>query len=104
MTTPHPMEIELKLALPPQQAAAFEKRMAWRRSAPVQQDLVTRYFDTPDFALSALGVALRVRREGRRWLQTLKTEGEQQGGKSRRVEFELPVSRGVPARNRFPPE
>ena len=46
------MEIELKLALPPQQAAAFVKRMARRRSAPVEQDLVTRYFDTPDFALS----------------------------------------------------
>lgn len=98
------MEIELKLALPPQQAAAFVKRMARRRSVPVQQDLVTRYFDTPDFALSAQGVALRVRRVGRRWLQTLKTEGERQGGLSRRVEFEMPVSRGVPDWSRFPPE
>src|SRR5512143_1197468 len=94
MTTPPPMEIELKLALPPQQAAAFLKRMARRRtlkgtsSEPVQQDLVTRYFDTPDFALSAQGVALRVRRAGRRWLQTLKTEGERQGGLSRRIELE----------------
>jgi len=98
------MEIELKLALPPQQAAAFVKRMARRRSVPVQQDLVTRYFDTPDFALSAQGVALRVRRVGRRWLQTLKTEGERQGGLSRRVEFEMPVGRGVPDWSRFPPE
>lgn len=103
------MEIELKLALPPQQAGAFLKRMARRRSVPLQQDLVTRYFDTPDFALSAQGVALRVRRTlkgtslGRRWLQTLKTEGERQGGLSRRVEFEMPVSRGVPDWNRFPP-
>lgn len=98
------MEIELKLALPPQQAAAFVKRMARRRSVPLQQDLVTRYFDTPDFALSAQGVALRVRRVGRRWLQTLKTEGERQGGLSRRVEFEMPVGRGVPDWSRFPPE
>ena len=52
--------------------------MARRRSAPVRQELITRYFDTPDFALSAQGVALRVRRVGRRWLQTLKTEGERQ--------------------------
>src|SRR5512135_1113473 len=110
MTTPPPMEIELKLALPPQQAAAFLKRMARRRtlkgtsSEPVQQDLVTRYFDTPDFSLSAQGVALRVRRAGRRWLQTLKTEGERQGGLSRRVEFEMPVRRGVPDWGRFPPE
>lgn len=98
------MEIELKLALPPQQAAAFVKRMVRRRGTPVQQDLVTRYFDTPDFALSAQGVALRVRRVGRRWLQTLKTEGERQGGLSRRVEFEMPVGRGVPDWSRFPPE
>ena len=104
------MEIELKLTLPLQQAAAFLKRMARRRSVPVQQDLVTRYFDTPDFALSAQGVALRVRRTlkgtrvGRRWLQTLKTEGERQGGLSRRVEFEMPVRRGEPDWSRFPPE
>ncbi|MHB1186508.1 CYTH and CHAD domain-containing protein [Thiobacillus sp.] len=104
MTTTHPVEIELKLALPPQQATAFLKRMARRRSAPVQQELVTRYFDTPDFALSAQGVALRVRRVGRRWLQTLKTEGERQGGLSRRVEFEMPVTRGTPDWSRFPPE
>ncbi|HEY9147138.1 MAG TPA: CHAD domain-containing protein [Thiobacillus sp.] len=104
MTTPPPMEIELKLALPPQQAAAFLKRMARRRSVPAQLTLLTRYFDTPDFALSAQGVALRVRRVGRRWLQTLKTEGERQGGLSRRVEFEMPVRRGVPDWNRFPPE
>lgn len=104
MTTTHSQEIELKLALPPEQAAAFLKRMARRRSEPVQQDLVTRYFDTPDFALSAQGVALRVRRVGRRWLQTLKTEGERQGGLSRRAEYEMPVAGGAPDWTRFPPE
>ncbi len=104
MTTSPPQEIELKLALPPAQADAFLKRMARRRSAPVRQQLVTLYFDTPDFALSAAGVALRVRRAGRRWLQTLKTEGERQGGLSRRAEFEMPVAGGVPDWSRFPPE
>ena len=103
MTTLPPQEIELKLALPPQQAEAFLRRMARRRSEPVRQDLVTRYFDTPDFSLSALGLALRVRRVGRRWLQTLKTEGERQGGLSRRAEFEMPVGRGTPDWRRFPP-
>ncbi len=99
-----PLEIELKLALPPVQAAAFVRRMARRRSAPQEQDLVTLYFDTPDFALSAAGVALRVRRSGRRWVQTLKTEGERAGGLSRRVEFEVPVKRGALDWLRFPPE
>src|SRR5574340_88525 len=104
MTTSHPQEIELKLALPPGQAEAFMKRMARRRSTPLRQDLVTRYFDTPTFELSAQGVALRVRRAGRRWLQTLKTEGVRQGGLSVRAEFETPVSGGVLDWARFPPE
>jgi triphosphatase len=102
MTTPHPVEIELKLALPPQQAGKFLKLMARRRSVPVQQNLVTRYFDTPDFALSAQGVALRVRRVGRRWVQTLKTEGERRGGLSQRAEYEIGVTRGTPDWARFP--
>lgn len=103
MTTPQ--EIELKLALPPAQAAAFVKRMARRRTLkPVEQDLVTIYFDTPDFALAAAGVALRVRRAGRRWLQTLKTEGERQGGLSRRAEYEMAVRAGAPDWSRFPAE
>lgn len=104
MTTPLPLEVELKLALPPQQAGAFLKRMARRRAVPLTQDLVTRYFDTPDFSLSAQGVALRVRRVGRRWLQTLKTEGERTGGLSRRAEFEMPVGSGTPDWRLFPPE
>jgi inorganic triphosphatase YgiF len=78
--------------------------MARRRCEPVRQVLVTRYFDTPDFALSAAGVALRVRRVGRRWLQTLKTEGERRGGLSQRAEYEMPVPRGTPDWDRFPAE
>ncbi|NDP47747.1 MAG: CYTH domain-containing protein [Sulfuriferula multivorans] len=104
MTVSNSVEIELKLALPPQQAEAFLKRMARRRSSPVQQDLITRYFDTPDFALSAQGVALRVRRAGRRWLQMLKTEGERRGGLSQRAEYEMAITRGTPDWKRFPAE
>jgi triphosphatase len=98
------MEIELKLALPSSQVAAFLQLMARRRGAPTQQLLVTRYYDTPDFALNALGVALRIRRVGRRWLQTIKTEGERRGGLSQRAEFEMPVTRGRPDWSRFPAE
>src|SRR4030065_2274012 len=104
MTASDSVEIELKLALPPQQAEAFLKRMARCRSTPVRQVLVTRYFDTPDFSLSAQGVALRVRRIGRRWLQTLKTEGERRGGEARRAEYEMAVTRGSPDWTRFPAE
>ncbi|WP_018077425.1 CYTH and CHAD domain-containing protein [Thiobacillus denitrificans] len=104
MTTSQPVEIELKLALLPQRVAAFTKLMARQRNAPVQEELITRYFDTPDFSLSALGVAVRVRRAGRHWLQTLKTEGERHGGLSRRPEYEMPISRSKPDWEKFPPE
>ncbi|MEW6414687.1 MAG: CHAD domain-containing protein [Pseudomonadota bacterium] len=104
MTNQHPQEIELKLQLPPGAVDAFLARMARRRARPVALTFVTRYFDTPDFALSAAGVALRVRRAGRRWLQTLKTEGARQGGLSRRIEFEMPTRGGALDWTRFPPE
>lgn len=104
MKSPHPQEIELKLTLPAAKVNAFRRRMARRRVAPVETDLVTRYFDTPDFALSAAGVALRVRRTGEGWVQTLKTEGERQGGLSRRVEYEMPVTDEALDWDRFPPE
>ncbi|MBT9589499.1 MAG: CHAD domain-containing protein [Thiobacillus sp.] len=102
MTPPNPVEIELKLALPPDQVAWFMKLIARRRCVPVQQNLMTRYYDTPDFALSAQGIALRVRKVGRRWLQTLKTEGERQGGLSRRAEYEMAVPNNKPDWSRFP--
>jgi len=110
MAAAHPLEIELKLALPPGQVEAFRKKMARRgggrgtRSAPQQQTLVTRYFDTPDFDLAARGVALRVRQAGEVWLQTLKTASVSQGGLSRRVEFEMPLDGDALAWARFPPE
>ncbi len=96
-------EIELKLALLPGQVPLFERLMARRHVLPVRQQLLTRYFDTPGFALSQQGLALRVRRAGRRWLQTLKTEGERAGGLSARDEYETPVARDALDWERFPP-
>ncbi len=104
MTSSHPQEIELKLQLSPARAGAFRAMLARRRVRPVEQELVTLYLDTPDFDLGTAGVAVRLRRVGRRWLQTLKTEGERQGGLSRRAEFEMPVPRGELDWALFPPE
>jgi inorganic triphosphatase YgiF len=102
--TGHPSEIELKLTLPPQQAEHFVTILARRHGAPARHQMLSRYFDTPDWALSGLGVALRVRRVGRRWLQTLKTEGERQGGLSHRAEYEMAIAGGTPDWSRFPDE
>ena len=57
------------------------------------------YYDTADRRLQQHGLALRLRREGRRWVQTLKSEGSARGGVSQRSEWEAPARtlRGKPA-------
>jgi inorganic triphosphatase YgiF len=100
--TSAPLEIELKLALPAEQVAAFLSLMARRRRTPVKQVLHTVYFDTVDFDLGRQGIALRVRRAGRRWLQTLKSEGQRAGGLSTREEYETPTQRDTLDWGRFP--
>jgi inorganic triphosphatase YgiF len=50
--------------------------------------LRARYFDTPDRRLAQAGLALRVRKEGRRWVQTLKGAGD---GLWQRLEHEVPL-------------
>lgn len=68
-------EIELKLQIPPAARAAVDKALRGRGSPPQTLRLVAAYFDTPDRRLARAGMALRVRREGRQWVQTLKAGG-----------------------------
>lgn len=84
-------EIELKLALPESVQRAFLrhpllKTATERRTA----QLVNIYYDTPDLALKKSGVAIRLRRQGRTWLQTVKCAGSSAGGLSARPEWETP--------------
>lgn len=84
-------EVELKLALPESAQSALG-RLALLKSASDKQTfkLLNLYYDTPDLALREKGVALRLRREGSRWLQTVKCAGEASGGLSSRPEWETP--------------
>ncbi|HUG25588.1 CYTH and CHAD domain-containing protein [Piscinibacter sp.] len=67
-------ETELKLQVPATRRAAIDKALRGRESAP-RLRLQATYFDTADRALAQAGLALRVRREGRGWVQTLKGKG-----------------------------
>lgn len=84
-------EIELKLALPESAQTSFG-RLALLKSAQDKQTfkLFNVYYDTPDLALREKGVTLRLRREGNRWLQTIKCVGEMRAGLSSRPEWEVP--------------
>lgn len=86
-------EIELKLALAEDQAARFLRqpllKQAQRRRA---ENLDNIYYDTADLALRRNGIALRLRRQGGSWRQTVKLAGSAAGGLSNRPEWETPYA------------
>ena len=94
-----PTETELKLSLPANQA-----KQIWNKTplstllddTPSRLRLYSAYYDTSHLDLRRRGVALRLRRQGRRWVQTLKTTGLPAGALQQRIELEMPVARGLP--------
>ncbi|MEP7101148.1 MAG: CHAD domain-containing protein [Burkholderiales bacterium] len=79
-------EIELKLQVPAARRAAVDAAVAGRTPLP-RMRLQAAYHDTADRALAAARLALRLRREGRQWVQTLK--GATDDGMTR-LEHNLP--------------
>lgn len=71
---PH-TEIELKFLVPAASRAALSAAVASRASRLDHVSLAAAYLDTPDRRLAQAGLAWRLRREGRRWVQTLKAAG-----------------------------
>ncbi|MBX6322410.1 MAG: CYTH and CHAD domain-containing protein, partial [Rhodospirillaceae bacterium] len=67
-------EVELKLRLPPAEAPRLRRSPLLRGigGRPVTRHLRSVYYDTPDHALRRHDMALRVRDDGRRRVQTLK--------------------------------
>lgn len=92
------MEIELKLSVAPERWRHLLRHPVWStmRYTDQRQRLLTYYFDTPDGALMRAGFALRIRREGRRWIQTVKGGGGSVGGLHRREEYETLVDGPTP--------
>src|SRR6218665_3939097 len=67
-------EIEFKFDIPRASLPALEA--ALRGPGSRRTHLQARYFDTPQDDLAAHGVALRLRKEGPRWVQTAKALGD----------------------------
>ena len=65
-------EVELKFQVPAKARQAVEAAVA--RGASRRTRLQAIYYDTPDRRLAAASVALRLRKEGRVWVQTAKAD------------------------------
>jgi inorganic triphosphatase YgiF len=85
------IEIELKFATTPEHGARLGALPVVRtamRGRAVTRALHSIYYDTPDFALRKEGCALRLRKTGSRWVQTVKRPGTAEAGLEQRQEFE----------------
>jgi inorganic triphosphatase YgiF len=69
-------EVELKFLVPRAARAKIATEMARGSAATLERiSLAAMYLDTDDRRLAQAGIAWRLRREGRRWVQTLKAGG-----------------------------
>lgn len=92
-------EIELKLALPPQ-ALRQAQRLAWLRKLATRYSrprrLTSVYFDTDRLKLQKQDVTLRVRRDGSKWIQTIKRGPTKRAAPLERGEWEAELKSGRP--------
>jgi inorganic triphosphatase YgiF len=87
-------EIELKLRVRPEDMARLAALPALARGAGggATRTLESVYYDTEDLSLRRRAVSLRVRRQGRRFVQTLKLGAGRAGTHLSRSEWEAPVA------------
>jgi len=87
-------EFEVKLALAPNQLNRLRRHPIFAGTRTRSHLIASTYFDTPDFALRRRALALRVRKEGRRYVQTLK--GHDVAGATQRPEWQAFVAGPAP--------
>lgn len=90
------IERELKFRLTPQSVGRLSLL------APRRRRVFSVYYDTPEQLLRRSGMALRLRRDGNMWLQTLKHDPAQHGALAARAEWEMPVRVNRLELGRFP--
>ncbi|WP_431288025.1 inorganic triphosphatase [Roseateles chitinivorans] len=87
-------EIELRFQIPESQWPAVRRWVAGTgKSVATEERLQASYFDTPERDLARAGFALRLRREGEVWVQTLK--GAAPDGMTR-LEHNVPLGADIP--------
>ncbi|MBA4291154.1 MAG: inorganic triphosphatase [Pseudomonas sp.] len=89
-------ETEIKLRVSRETLAALREHPLLKKrnkSGWEQRELYNQYFDTPSRDLAAAKVALRLRRDGDQFIQTLKTRGQSVAGLSERNEWDWYLSK-----------
>ena len=89
-------ETEIKLRVSRETLAALRDHPLLKKrnkSGWEQRELFNQYFDTPERDLAAAKVALRVRRDGEQFIQTLKTRGQSVAGLSERNEWDWSLAK-----------
>lgn len=92
-------EVELKLLVDAADIPRLRRHPLLKAlcpSGPKTRKLTSLYFDTDVFFLKSQDLALRVRRDGRQWVQTVKGGGRVQAGLHQRDEWEAPVAHDRP--------
>jgi triphosphatase len=87
------VEIELKFQIPAVRRQALHRAVATAQAQTTRMQAV--YAETADRRLAAAGLALRLRKEGRVWVQTLKGRGDDLMSRLEH-EVQLPTRSGVP--------
>ena len=93
-----PNEIEFKLIIDPRDIRRLQRHpflAAHTRQKFPRQRLLSIYFDTPELTLHGRKIAVRLRRIGRNWLQTVKTEGKVEAGLHQRSEWEWRMAKNT---------
>ncbi len=93
-------ETELKFDVAPQDLWKLKAARALQQKPAKEEDLVSVYFDTPKHKLARNGISLRVRHNGDKRVQTIKSEGSK--GSFRRGEWEREIKGNLPNLRKAP--
>ena len=91
-----PKETEIKLRASRETLAALRDHPLLKKrnkSGWSEHELLNQYYDSVDRQLAAAKVALRVRRDGEQFIQTLKSRGQSVAGLSERNEWDWQLSK-----------